>query len=374
MNSSLRVLFVSSFGDFRGGGQHSLNLLIQGMVRAGVTPIVTAPEEGDFLASLREGGIETHVIPVPRIRGWNFYAVVRTIRSIRRFLKDTAIQLVHTDGPRSTLLFGRAARSISIPLAFHVRVSTPEPRWFERLLAAHADALICVSSGAADRFSWHRPSSLHVIPNGVDLDLFRPCSEPSRVVSGLRDSEEEVLIGEVAFIMPAKGQDVLVSAAAALNAKVRSRLKLLFIGAADPDYLQMLQRKVKQLELTGRVAFLGAVDDIRSVLAGLDAVALPSVSEGLPRSLIEAAAMQLPLIANDIPGCRDVVMDEQNGYLCSLGDVASWSRALERMIIEADRTDMGAKGRALIEKRFDARMVTRRIMAVYEEVLARVEE
>ena len=372
MPESLRVLYVSSFGDFRGGGQRSLSLLIQGMKKAGVTPVVAAPEDGDFLASMREDGIETHVIPLPRIRGWNPFSVVGTIKELGQLLKKSAVQLIHTDGPRATLLFRRASRSLSLPLVFHVRVSTPEPQWYERILAAHADVLACVSNGAAERFSGYHGGKVVVIPNGVDLDLFNADFQPAMAVLEHRKSDEDVLIGEVAFLMPAKGQEVLLAAAAALPAAILSRLKLLFIGAAEPDYLYMLQRKVDELELTQCVSFMGPMEDIRPILAGLDAVALPSESEGLPRSLIEAAAMKLPLIASDIPGCRDVVINGENGYLCPVGDVDSWSRALRDMILGGGRVEMGAKSRKMVEDRFDAREVSRRILEVYEGLIEKV--
>jgi len=368
---TLRVLYVSSFGSFSGGGQHSLDLLIRSMVDEGVTSIVVAPEEGDFLESLRGREIETHVLELPRMRGLSILSMGASVSLLRRFLEEKAVQIVHTDGPRSTILFGRAARALSIPVVYHVRVSAPESRLYERILVAHADALICVSSGAAERFERHRGDKVNLIPNGVDLDLFHPGIEPSPMLLEYRKTGEEILIGEVAFITPAKGQGLLISAAAALDAELRSRLKILFIGSADPEYLDQLEKEIVENGLEENAAFVGGVDDIRPILAGLDAVALPSKSEGLPRSLIEAAAMHLPLIASDIPGCRDVVVDGENGYLCQFGDVSSWTRALRDMILEQDRAGMGAKSRGLAEKRFDAKEVSRRVLEVYEGLLER---
>lgn len=370
MSSPVRVLYCSSFGDFRGGGQHSLDLLIRDMLQLGVTPEVAAPEEGDFLSSQRERGISTHVIPLPTLRGRKLGRAGYTIRQIRSLLHEMKVQLVHTDGPRSTILYGRAARSLGIPLVFHVRVSDKDPAWYERIVAAHADAMICVSRGAVDRFSWTRGGNVYHIPNGVDLELFHPGVEMEGEMEGFRRDPEDVLMGEIAFITPSKGQDVLISAMAALKPSALARLKVLFAGGGDPDYQQRLEMSIEKNDLKGNVEFLGPVGDIRPVLSTLDAILLPSVSEGLPRSLLEAAAMGLPLIASDIPGCREVVIDGENGYLCPSGDEGSWAGAIERMIFEADRTAMGRRSRTLVEEKFDTRKASRQILEVYRNLMA----
>ena len=144
MGNSLKVLYFSSFGDYHGGGQRSLDLLIQGMMEQGVSPIVVAPEEGALLTSLEQWGVVTRVIPLPPLRNVRIDRITRTIRNIRSTLEELEVDLVHTDGPRSTHFMGRAVRPLRIPLVFHIRVSTPEPWMLDRLLAFRAVALICV--------------------------------------------------------------------------------------------------------------------------------------------------------------------------------------------------------------------------------------
>ncbi len=371
MDDRLRILYVSSFGDYHGGGQRSLDLLIQGMVEKGVIPIVAAPEEGAFLTSLKRRGVATRVIPLPPLRTLRIDRIAGTIRDIRLALSELQIDLVHTDGPRATLFMGKAVRSLKIPLVFHVRVSTPEPRMLDRLLASRADALICVSSGALDRFERYSPHKVHHIPNGVDLTRFKPGISPARVTADLRVSGEEVVIGEVGFITPAKGQDLLLEAAAGVSPAARSRLRILFIGDGEQDFIDRLDQRADELGLSEQVVRIGQVDDVRPILAGLDIAVLPSESEGLPRAMIEAAAMGLPLIASDIPGCRDVVEDGENGVLCPAGDVRAWTEALERMILRDDRRKMGIRSRELATERFDADMVTRLIRELYDNLTGR---
>jgi glycosyltransferase involved in cell wall biosynthesis len=109
----------------------------------------------------------------------------------------------------------------------------------------------------------------------------------------------------------------------------------------------------------GLVSYLGETDDVRSFIAESDCVVLPSYREGVPRSLLEAAAMGKAIIATDVVGCREVVEDGVNGYLCKpmdSGDLASKMEELVKLTPEA-RHEMGRKGREKIEREFDEKIV-----------------
>ena len=110
----------------------------------------------------------------------------------------------------------------------------------------------------------------------------------------------------------------------------------------------------------GVVAYLGAVSDVKPQLEAIDCVVLPSLyREGVPRSLLEAAAMAKPIITTDAVGCKDVVDDGVNGYLVKVGDVADLAEKMERMmcLTPGEREAMGAKGREKVEREFDERFV-----------------
>jgi glycosyltransferase involved in cell wall biosynthesis len=366
----MRVLYVSSFGGFQGGGQHSLRLLIEQISRLGVIPVVAAPQEGDFLAAVRALGCTTHIMPLPPLRPWTLPRVLRTVTAIRDLLVDERIDLVHTDGPRATLLYRRAARATGCPLAFHIRVSDREPVWLERWLARSSDALICVSSGAADRFRCFAPEKIHLVPNGVDLGAFAPGIAPAEQVTALREHGDEIVIGEIAFLTRRKGQDLLMASVAALPTPLRDRVRLVFVGAEDPAFGRHLREEAVCSGLEGQVHFLGPLADVRPVLAGLDLVALPSFKEGLPRTLLEAAAMERALVASDVAGCRDVVVPGRTGVLLKARDVRAWTEGLARLLAGDTWRRMGKEGRKFVAGKFDLAAVAPRVMAVYRGLLA----
>jgi glycosyltransferase involved in cell wall biosynthesis len=114
-------------------------------------------------------------------------------------------------------------------------------------------------------------------------------------------------------------------------------------------------RQDPQLEL------LGATDDVRPFIAQADCVVLPSYREGTPRSLLEAAAMGKPLIATDVPGCRQVVQDGQNGYLCRVRDPEDLARAMRQLMAlpSEQRLVMGQASRKRATDVFDENRVVK---------------
>ena len=121
----------------------------------------------------------------------------------------------------------------------------------------------------------------------------------------------------------------------------------------------------------GIVEHLGTADDVRPFIAAATAVVLPSYREGLPRSLLEAAAMARPLIASDVPGCRDVIEDGVNGYLCNVRDAAALADAMRRLasLPRKRQRAMGEAGRRWVQERFNEKLVVR----AYLDMLAGLE-
>ena len=106
------------------------------------------------------------------------------------------------------------------------------------------------------------------------------------------------------------------------------------------------------------------VRSARSLVAGAMAVVLPSYREGMPRSLLEAAAMARPLIATDVPGCTEIARAGENAILCKVRDAASLAEAMSAVLAltPAERAAMGARGRAIAEREFDVSVVEARYL------------
>ena len=119
----------------------------------------------------------------------------------------------------------------------------------------------------------------------------------------------------------------------------------------------------------GIVEYLGESDDVRPAMRLADCIVLPSYREGLPRTLLEGSAMGKPLIATDVPGCRDVVIDGETGFLCDVRSAEALAKAMQRMLelSPEQRLEMGRRGRSHIERNFGEALV----VAKYLDALGR---
>lgn len=144
-----------------------------------------------------------------------------------------------------------------------------------------------------------------------------------------------------------------------------------FLDVQNPSAISRAQ--MEEWETEGVVRYLGSCDDVRPHIADADCVVLTSYREGVPRTLLEAAAMGRPIITTDAVGCREVVNDGVNGYLCRTRDAADLADKMERMIALApfERAEMGRRGREKMEREFDERIVITKYLEVIREILHR---
>jgi glycosyltransferase involved in cell wall biosynthesis len=188
---------------------------------------------------------------------------------------------------------------------------------------------------------------------GVDLEDFPYTPPPSR------DTFSFVLIGRLLWD---KGVGEYVEAARRLRARYPFvRFQLLGpVGVENPSAIS--RDEVAAWEREGVIDYLGETADVRPFIANADCVVLPSYREGVPRTLMEAGAMGRPVVATDVPGCREVVSHGENGLLCEVRNEASLETALAAMIDMGanERRAMGERGRKKIEKEFDERGVVQR--------------
>ena len=164
----------------------------------------------------------------------------------------------------------------------------------------------------------------------------------------------------VARLLKAKGIIYYHDAAKIVKNKFPNTRFLLLGMMADDNSDAITKDQLDQWNEEGVVSYLGATSDVASFLRQSDCLVLPSYyREGIPRSLMEGAAMGMPLITTDHVGCREVVEDSVNGLLCKICDVQDLAEKMEMMILLPfeKRLEMGRRGRDLMEKRFDINLI-----------------
>jgi glycosyltransferase involved in cell wall biosynthesis len=209
-----------------------------------------------------------------------------------------------------------------------------------------------------------RESVTDVLPgSGVDLRYFHPLP-----VEALDRRCFRFLL--VARMLKDKGIEEYAAAARIVRQHLPGvEFQLLGgIDAANPNAIPAA--RIRAWEAEGLVRYLDRVDDVRPHLADADCVVLPSYREGVPHSLLEAAAAARPIIASDVAGCKDIVDDNGNGFLCHARDAADLADKMLRMVRLApeQRVRMGATGRMKVVREFDEDIVIRRYLAAIRQI------
>lgn len=220
--------------------------------------------------------------------------------------------------------------------------------------------LLAVSEAVREHWARYLPwerSKIHVVHNGVDTCRFQPAGKD-------RPVSVQPVIGVAARLAPMKGLEVLLQALARLRSTdtvFECRI------AGDGGLRQQLQRQADRLGLSECVRFLGHVDDMPAFYRELDLFVLPSVSdEGLPLSVLEAMASGLPVLASDVGGTREALLDRVHGRLLPAGDVPALAAELSTFLSDANlRRACGRAARARAERDFSLQGFSERLMQIY---------
>lgn len=208
---------------------------------------------------------------------------------------------------------------------------------------------------------------------GVDLEqfAFTPQKRHANTLENNQENKQSafsfVLIGRLLWD---KGVGEYVEAARQLRVTYPdARFQLLGpVGVDNPSAIS--QAEVDAWVREGVIDYLGEAHDVRPHIAAADCVVLPSYREGVPRTLMEASAMGRPIVATNVPGCREVVADGVNGLLCEARSVGSLAAKLAQMLdmSDAGRQAMGERGREKVAQEFDERDVVERYKALIQQL------
>jgi glycosyltransferase involved in cell wall biosynthesis len=345
--------------------------LIRALRGSGYNPIVIAPMDPSADAKMRALEVERIPIRVDRA-GLNAWADFRLFIEYRRLLLRIRPKAYLSFTIKPNIYGSMAAAGLGIPAIPNVSGignaflrRDPVQQLVTRLSrGGFRRAPVVFFQNPEDRqlFVERRivqPLQARLLPgSGVDLEHFAPAP--------LAKGRLTFLL--IARLVRDKGVVEFVEAARILRqAMPDARFQLL--GGIDQGHRSAISlSEVDRWVAEGVIEYLGSTDDVRPFIARATAVVLPSYREGLPRSLLEAAAMARPLIGADAPGCREVVEDGVNGYLCTVRDAGSLADAMRRLasLPDEQRGAMGAAARRTVEERFSEELV----MRAYLEVLA----
>jgi len=378
-----RVLRVITRLNIGGPAQHVI-LLTAALGGMGWDPLLVTgrvdPDEGDMGDLAGQAGIEPIVIESLR-NGAGLLADARSVVALYRLCQRERPAIVHLHLLKARLLGALAARWAGVPVVvetFHGTLlagyyAAPVTRvlaWVERWLARRMDAVVAVSSAVAAELAAFGVARdrVHVIPLGLDLERFRRAGLQPTLRRALGLAEEVPLVGTVGRLVPIKGLEIFIDAAALIR---RSLPDVHFVIVGDGALRAVLERRAHAAGLGGQVHFLGWRRDLEELYPDLDLVMLSSLNEGTPVSIIEAMAAGRAVVATRVGGVPDVITDGVTGVLTPPRDPATLAAAAVGLLGDPGRRrQLGEAARAAVLQRFTAGRLARDVDTFYRALLA----
>jgi glycosyltransferase involved in cell wall biosynthesis len=327
---NVKILAVSNFGGFVGGGEYSFCELLENLALSMET-VAVVPGPGEVGKRLNKAGIEVIDAPLSAIRPWTIpRAAADLVRafSISRTVKPS---LIYANGSRAAVYFGLVGRRLKIPVVWHCRVADKDPL-LDPILVRTSDLIVSNSKATASRFSIFNRCRVEIVYNGVDIKRFQGIKAAAEIENPL--PERRIL--HVARLSPEKRQDVAIEAFD-MVADEFPDLGLYFIGGAgenDTGWWAALQAKAQRSPHSKRIHWVGGVDDAAEWVCGGSVLILPSDKEGFGRVIVEAMACGVPVVASRVGGVTEIVTHGLNGFLVSPGCPGDMAASIRRLLAD----------------------------------------
>ena len=321
--------------------------------------VFTSLPNGDFVPEMVKLGCKYIETPLDR-RGMNPVHDGKLFRQYRAILKEIKPNLVLTYTIKPNIYGGLACRMAHVPYAVNITglgSAIENGGWLKKFVLAlykpalkGAKAVFFENAGNRDALA-----ATGVVPKGRDVVLHGAGVNLEDYPRQPYQQEGPVRFLFVGRVMHEKGVDELFAAAKRMKQQYGEQVEFHIVGSFEEAYKPVMD----ELEQAGVVKYHGYQSDMKPLYAMASCVVLPSYHEGMSNVLLEAAATGRPLITSDIPGCREAVEDGVSGYLCPAKDADALYEAMRRFceLPHEWRSEMGRRGRALMEQRFDKKLI-----------------
>lgn len=333
--------------------------------------VCTLKEGGPLEKELQKEDIKIIKLPhsnngVDYLSFWRLYKI----------FKEEKPDIIHTHNTQPFIEAGIAALLAGIPVKIHTDHGRqfPDKRRYmfaEWAFSHFTDQLVAVSENLKDDISKYegiRANKIKVISNGIDGNKYKNKIDKSKKRKELGiDNKHNIILGFVGRLSPEKGLIYLIKA---METLVKEFSNLLLMIAGEGVLLEELKREAIALGIERNIRFLGPRSDINEILGILDVFVLPSLREGLPLVLLEAAAASLPMIATDVGGNKQVVTEGINGFIVKPGDDISLSDAIKKLIMDEDmRKEFGCRSFDFFINNFTVEKMMKEYEIIYQDCL-----
>lgn len=360
----INVLHLCESSD-TGGAESVLIALVESLDKGRFRSTVCLLKEGWLSEQLERRGIDTAIIPQPRSLDiawlWQLY----------KLLGDRKIHVMHSHEFATNVYASLISAITQIPVVATAHGKNYYAEKLRRRLAyrfvAWQATMVAVSCDLRE-FLVQRVGiprgHVRVVHNGIDLSLFKQHEHDGSIRKEFCIGEKQPIVGAIGNLFLVKGQTYLLRASK-IVAKEYPGLVVLIAG--DGDQATALRAEAVSLGIADNVKFLGFRSDVPSLLQAMDVFVLPSLSEGLPLSVLEALAYKKPVVVTNVGGVGEIVTDGVNGLMVPSEDPEALAEKILNLLNDPDLgVRLGCAGRDTVEAAFSLEMMVARYQALYE--------
>lgn len=354
----------TEWSDGFGGQEHRILLECREMIRRGHRVRIACRPEAELFPKAQEAGIP--VTPVP----FRSAADLSSIRSLFSLFRREGVHVVNTHSGKDSWVASIAAKAAGVPLLIRTRhISVPIRRHAFNLIYRWPDGYITTGEMIRDHLVGNGIPGDRVvsIPTGVDLARFSAGVDGNRVREAFGVVPGTFLVSMIGVLRSWKRHDVFLEAVRLLKEQ-GVPVRALVVG--EGPRRDAIEAEIRDRGISGVAWVTGFREDIPEILAASDAVVLSSDRfEGVPQAILQAMAMEKPVVASPIGGIPEVVRHEETGLLCRVGDPASFAGALTRLREDPLRGKaMGASGRKIVLARHSLAAMGEKTEAFYSRL------
>lgn len=370
MSDPIRIAYVIN-SMVVGGSQTHLVQVMRFLDRSRFAPTFFCLNgKGELMDVVRASGTEV-LSPGAGLR-YRGVDLLRRIAALRADLRRGEFSIVHNYLLRANLVGSVSARLAGVPIVLCSKRGCHERRGAELAMAkignALADRVTCNAEAVRAFVHDNEGCALDkmpVIPSGIDTERFAPLpAEDFKARLGL--SADRVVVGIVTRMRTRKGVEEFIRAIGDLRRR-RPEVHAVIVGEVTLD--DVLENLVRELDLGPHLTLLGRRSDMPYVLSAFDLFVLSSHDEGMSNAILEAMAMELPIVATDVGGTGEVVRHGDSGFLVPAKDAQALATAIETVLADRERArQMGRLGREIVVARFSAAAMVRQMEELYLEI------
>jgi glycosyltransferase involved in cell wall biosynthesis len=372
------LLLIDSFE--MGGAEGQILLLARLLIESG--------RYGVYLACLRRRGMlleeaeRLGVGPIPEFPLTSFYDrnMARQLGRLRAFLRERRVEVVHTEGFYTNVfgISGAALARVPARVAFRGETGgwrTPAQNYLERAVVFRLASVVHANSEAVKNFLVREgvaPERIAVVYNGLDLGRVTPPAgltrEEALAACGLPAGDRRRFVTIVANMRhEVKDHPMFLRAARRVRERVPDAA---FVLAGEGELVPELKRLAGELGLGDAALFPGRCDRVAELLYASDVCVLSSKAEGFSNSILEYMGAARPVVATDVGGAREAIVEGETGHLVASGDDEALGERVAGLLLDPERARrMGERGRRRVEEKFSARVQLERTAGLYERLL-----